>query len=117
MVTKRQKEEMEREELEQRDAATEAVADNRAEDDPVLLEEARQQREQAEKAEAAARDAAERQFHRQAHSEDVGTGIDGLLQVLYRRGLVSILEIEAILGKDIPAAEEVAMKDELDTVS
>lgn len=60
--------------------------------------------------EARARDAAERQYHRNAFSEELGTGIDGLLQVLYRRGLVSILDIEAITGKDIPEAEEKEME-------
>lgn len=81
---------------------------------PTEAEIERQQEEAAAKEEAAARDAAERQFHRTAHAGDIETGIDGLLQVLYRRGLLSIPEIEAITGNDIPEAEEKQMEADRD---
>lgn len=77
---------------------------------PTEAQITRQQEEQKAKEEAARRDAAERHFHRKAFAEELGTGINGLLQVLYRRGLVSIPEIEAITGKDIPDAKEKEME-------
>lgn len=81
---------------------------------PTTADIKRQQAANKAAEEVTARDAAERQFHHKAFTEDVGTGINGLLQVLYRRGLVSIPEIELITGKDIPDAEEKKMEADRD---